>query len=68
MSLLTESDRLKIEHNLRWRISFQRITQKLNKSRSTIHREFMTHLQACSKEANVGALRNAAFIIEIAML
>lgn len=51
MSHLTESDRLKIEHGLRNKMSFQKIAEGLGKSRSTIFRDIMKHRQTSSKGA-----------------
>ncbi len=51
MSHLIESDRLKIEHGLRRRMSFQQIAQGLDKSRSTICREVLKHCKISSKGA-----------------
>ena len=51
MSHLTESDRLKIEHGLRYRMSFQEIARMLGKARSTILREVLKHRQASTKGA-----------------
>ena len=55
MSHLTESDRLKIEHGLRYRMSFQKIARMLGKARSTILREVLKHRQASIK---AGSARN----------
>ena len=49
MAHLTESDRVKLELYLSQGISFQRIGEKLNKSRSTILREVLKHRQTSNK-------------------
>lgn len=49
MSHLTESDRSRIEHCLRRRMSFQQIGQELDKSRSTIYREVLKHREVSLK-------------------
>ena len=51
MSHLTESDRLRIEHGLQIRMSFQQIAQELGKSRTTIVREVQKHRAASTKGA-----------------
>jgi transposase, IS30 family len=53
LSHLTESDRLKIEHGLRRRMSFQQIAQELNK----IYREVLKHCNPSSKGAK-GRIQN----------
>jgi transposase, IS30 family len=57
MSHLTESDRLKIEHGLRSRMTFQEIGRMLNKARSTILREVLKHRQS-SKKGATGRISN----------
>lgn len=51
MSHLTESDRLRIEHGLQIRMSFQQIAQELGKARATIQREVQEHRVTSTKGA-----------------
>jgi len=52
MSHLTESDRIKIEYELRRGTSLQQLAQELGKARSTISREVLKHRKTSTKGAS----------------
>ena len=52
MSHLSDSDRIRMEHGLRHRMSFQQIGKELGKSHSTISREVLKHRISSDKGAS----------------